>query len=151
MLERLLTRRFFPAFLAAACLVGYFPALNNGYIADDYVILEWAGKFFAHPGFLFTVPPQNFRMTSFVVFEVLKRIFGYQPVAWYVVNAGFHFIACLLFWRVLLRLEDERTAGVATLFFGVFHPPQEAVMWVSAMNETLMAIFIAAVLLLWLK
>jgi hypothetical protein len=151
MLDRLLARRTFVFVLALTCLAAYVPAFNNGFIADDYVNLEWAGKFFAHPGFLFSVPPQNFRMTSFVVFEVLKRIFGYQPVAWYVVNTVFHFIACLLLWRLLLCLENEGTAAVATLFFGVFHPPQEAVMWVSAMNETLMAVFIVAALLLWLK
>src|SRR5215831_1957251 len=151
MLDRLLARRTFVLLLALACVAAYVPAFNNGFIADDYVNLEWAGKFFAHPGFLFTVPPQNFRMTSFVVFEVLKRIFGYQPAAWYVVNTGFHFIACLLLWRVLLRTESQRTAALATLLFGVFQAPQEAVMWVSAMNETLSAVFIMSALLLWMK
>src|SRR5947207_742014 len=125
LLDRLLARKTFPLFLAVACLAAYAPAFNNGFIADDYVNLEWAGKVFDHPGFLFTVPPQNFRMTSFVVFEVLKRIFGYQPAVWYAVNTGFHFIACLLLWRILLRLEDQRTAALATLLFAVFQAPQE--------------------------
>src|SRR5436853_5959033 len=102
MLDRLLRRGTFVPFLALACLAAYAPAFNNGFIADDYVNLEWAGKFFAHPGFLFTVPPQNFRMTSFVVFEALKQIFGYRPAVWYVVNTIFHFIACLLLWRILI-------------------------------------------------
>jgi hypothetical protein len=151
MLDRLLARRTLLFFLALACLAAYLPAFNNGFIADDYVNLEWAGKFFAHPGFLFTVPPQNFRMTSFVVFEALKEVFGYKPVVWYAVNTGFHFIACVLLWRLLLRLEDERVAALGTLLFAVFQAPQEAVMWVSAMNETLSAVFILAALLLWLK
>jgi hypothetical protein len=151
MLERLLTRRIFPALLAAACLAGYSPAINNGYIADDYVILEWAGKFFAHPGFLFTVPPQNFRMTSYIVFEVAKRLLGYNSVALYGVNIAFHFTACFLLWRLLLRFEDEVTAGLATLLFAVFQAPQEAVMWLAAMNETISAIFILATLLFWYR
>jgi hypothetical protein len=151
MLERLLTRRLFPALLAAACLVGYFPALNNGYIADDYVILEWAGKFFAHPGFLFSVPPQNFRMTSYVVFELSKRLLGYNSAALYAINIAFHFAACFLLWRLLLRFEDELTAGLATLLFAVFQAPQEAVMWLAAMNETISAIFILATLILWTR
>src|SRR5689334_16033532 len=142
MLDRLLVRQTFVLVLAFGCLAAYLPAFNNGFIADDYVNLEWAGKFFAHPGFLFTVPPQNFRMTSFVVFEVLKRIFGYQPAIWYAVNTVFHFIACLLLWRVLRRIEAEWTAALATLLFAVFQAPQEAVMWVSAMNETLAGVFI---------
>src|ERR1051326_7968409 len=129
MLGRLLTRRIFPVVLAAACVIGYLPALNNGYIADDYVILEWAGKFFAHPGFLFTVPPQNFRMTSYVVFELAKRWLGYNSAALYGLNIAFHFTACILLWRLLLRFEDEMTAGLATLLFAVFQAPQEAVMW----------------------
>jgi hypothetical protein len=151
MLERLLTRRIFPILLAAACLAGYFPALNNGYIADDYVILEWAGKFFAHPGFLFTVPPQNFRMTSYVVFELAKRFLGYNSAALYAINIAFHFAACFLLWRLLLRFEDEMTAGLATLLFAVFQAPQEAVMWLAAMNETISAIFILATLTLWTR
>jgi hypothetical protein len=151
MLDRLLARKTFVLFLAFGCLAAYVPAFNNGFIADDYVNLEWAGKFFAHPGFLFTVPPQNFRMTSFVVFEVLKRIFGYQPAVWYAVNTGLHFIACLLLCRVLRRIEGEWTAALATFFFAVFQAPQEAVMWVSAMNETLAGVFIVGALLLWMK
>jgi hypothetical protein len=149
MLERRLTRRTFLPLLAVACIAAYLPAFNNGFIADDYVILEWAGKFFAHPGFLFTVSPQNFRMTSYIVFEVLKRVFGYNPVVWYAVNTTFHFIACVLLWRLLLRLENEFVAGLATLLFAVFQQPQEAVMWPAAMNETLAAIFILAALILW--
>lgn len=149
MLERLLTRRTFLPLLAVACTAAYLPAFNNGFIADDYVILEWAGKFFAHPGFLFTVSPQNFRMTSYIVFELLKRVFGYNPVIWYAVNTTFHFIACVLLWRLLLHFENEYVAGVGTLLFAVFQQPQEAVMWLAAMNETLAAIFILAALILW--
>jgi hypothetical protein len=151
MLDRLLARKTFVLFLALGCLSAYVPAFNNGFIADDYVNLEWAGKFFDHPRFLFTVPPQNFRMTSFFVFEVLKRTFGYQPAAWYAVNTGLHFIACLLLWRILRPIEGARTAALATLYFAVFQAPQEAVMWVSAMNETLAGVFIVAALLLWTK
>jgi hypothetical protein len=151
MLERLLTRRIFPAVLAAVCFIGYLPAINNGYIADDYVNMEWAGRFFAHPGFLFTVPPQNFRMTSFVVFELAKRLIGYNPAALYGINIAFHFTACLLLWRLLLRFEDEWIAGLATLLFAVFQAPQEAVMWLSAMNETISAIFILAAIIFWCR
>jgi hypothetical protein len=151
MLERLRIERAFLPLLATACFAAYLPAFNNGFIADDYVILEWAGKFFAHPGFLFTVPPQNFRMTSYVVFEVLKRAFGYQAWIWYLVNTAFHFIACVLLWRLLIRVEDRFTASLATLLFAVFQAPQEAVMWLAAMNETLSAIFILATLILWTR
>src|SRR5579883_386254 len=151
MLERLLARRTFLPLLAAACLAGYLPAFNNGFIADDYVILDWAGRFFAHPGFLLSIPPKNFRMTSYVVFELLKRAFGYQPLIWYAVNTTFHFIACVVLWRLLLRVENEFTAGLATLLFAVFQQPQEAVMWLAAMNETLAAIFILGALLLWTR
>jgi hypothetical protein len=151
MLERLLTRRTFLPLLAVACLAAYLPAFNNGFISDDYVTLDWAGKFFAHPGFLFTVPPQNFRMTSYVVFELLKRAFGYNSIVWYAVNTAFHFINCVLLWRLLIRLEDRLTAGLATLLFAVFQQPQEAVMWLSAMNETLATIFILSALILWTR
>lgn len=151
MQERLRPRRAFLPLLALACLAAYLPAFNNGFIADDYVILDWAGRFFAHPWFLFTIPPQNFRMTSYIVFEVLKRVFGYKPEVWYTVNTAFHFIACVLLWRLLIRIEDRFTASLATLLFAVFQQPQEAVMWLAAMNETLAAMFILGALLLWTR
>jgi hypothetical protein len=40
---------------------------------------------------------------------------------------------------------------MATLLFAVFQAPQEAVMWLAAMNETLSAIFILATLILWIR
>ena len=151
MLDRLLARRTFLPFLALACLAAYLPALQQRLHRGRLREPRLGGQVFCPPGFLFTVPPQNFRMTSFVVFEGLKRFFGYRPEVWYAVNTLFHFIACLLLWQLLRRLEGERTAALATLLFAVFQAPQEAVMWVSAMNETISGIFILATLLLWTK
>ena len=110
MLDRLLARRTFLPFLALACLAAYLPAFNNGFIADDYVNLDWAGRFFAHPGFLFTVPPQNFRMTSFVVFEGLKRVFGYRPEVWYAVNTHLS-LHCLPALMAATSAAGKRTDG----------------------------------------
>ena len=48
------------------CLAAYGPALNNGFISDDFPNLESAARFQADPLYLFEIQPQNFRMTVLV-------------------------------------------------------------------------------------
>jgi hypothetical protein len=148
---RPLTRWTLAPILALACLAAYLPAFNNGFVADDYATLVWGDKFIADPLILFTVPPQNFRMMSHAAFAGLERVFGYNAAGFYAFNLFVHFAVCLLVWRLMLRLTDPPTAGLASLFFSIFSAPQEAVMWLSAMNETLMAFFAVLTLLLWAK
>src|SRR5262249_52461561 len=51
----------------------------------------------------------------------------------------------------LLRilLDDERTARLAALLFAVFQAPQEAIMWLAAVNETTLVFFTLLTLLAW--
>src|SRR5262249_11429184 len=51
----------------------------------------------------------------------------------------------------LLRLliQDRIAVNLALIFFAVFQAPQEAVMWLAAMNETTLAFFTLLTLLLW--
>ena len=60
--------------------VAYLPASNNGFIADDYVILARAEVLKANPFYLFTVPPDNFRLMTHLVFGVVKQFAGYMAV-----------------------------------------------------------------------
>jgi hypothetical protein len=134
-------------FLAA---VAYLPILNNSFIADDYVILKRIEKLKTDPLYLYQVPPENFRSVSYLVFGTLKQIAGYRAWPFYVFNIGLHIVNILLLWRLLrLVIEDKTTAGLAVLLFAVFQAPQEAVMWLAAMNETTLLCFTLLTLLSW--
>src|SRR6185436_18030758 len=96
--------------------------------------------------------PANFRSTSFVAYGVLKEIAGYHAEVFYGFNIVLHFINVILFWKLLVLLtEDEFIAMLAAALFAVFQAPQEAVMWIAAMNETLLGCFVMLTLIFWLK
>ena len=64
--------------LAGLALAAYWPAFDNHFISDDYVILERLNSGGLNPAFLFEIPPENFRLTSYAAFGLLKGIFGYH-------------------------------------------------------------------------
>jgi len=89
--------------IIAAAIVAYAPAINNGFIADDYMILRRIDLLKADPFYLLAVVPENFRLTSYAVFGALRSIFGYDFAAFYAFNILLHIVNCLLcarwFWK----------------------------------------------------
>jgi hypothetical protein len=145
---RRLTHRLVIASLLA--IAAYAPAVNNGFIADDYVILQRIGFMKAEPLYLLHVPPENFRFVSYLVFAFCKMIAGYDARLFYAVNIALH-VANIALLRHLLMLVtgDDFVADTAALLFAVFQAPQEAVMWLAAMNETTLAFFTFVALIMW--
>jgi hypothetical protein len=137
--------------LLMLCWMAYASCLNNGFISDDYVNLrhaETAKSLWA----LFQSPPLNFRMTSFIAYSVLEGVFGGRYEFFYAANILLHFVNCLLLWELLVVIgRDRKEAYLAAVLFAVFQAPQEAVMWIAAMNETLLGLFVLSTILLWLK
>jgi len=128
----------------------YLPALNNGFIADDYVILKRVEILKTEPLYLYQLPPENFRFVSYLIFGVLKSIAGYHASLFYAFNIGLHIANVILLWRLLVIVtRDEWVARSAALLFGIFQAHQEAVMWLAAMNETTLFFFSATTLLAW--
>jgi hypothetical protein len=138
--------------LALLCIGAYAPALNNGFIADDFVILQRIEFLKTDPAYLFKVVPENFRATSYIVFGLFKAIAGYDARWFYPFTILLHTVNCVLFYKLLRSLDDKRYMPLtAAAMFAVFQAPQEAVMWLAAMNEGLQAFFILSSLLLWDK
>lgn len=133
----------------AAAIIAYLPALNNGFIADDYVILYRLDLLKADPFYLHSVVPENFRLTTYLVFASLRAVFGYQAWAFYLFNMALHAVNCLLLCRIVSDVTKNSTVAIwSGVFFAVFQAPQEAVMWLAAMNETLCAFFLFVTFLL---
>jgi hypothetical protein len=140
------------ALVVALAFLTYLPALDNGFIADDWVILSRLPSIQENPLFLQTVPPENFRSTTYAVFGLLKGLFEYEAVFYYGFNIALHaFNSLLLFHLVHVLTRDFAASFLAALFLAVFGPPHEAVMWLAAMNETLQACFLFVAAILWTR
>jgi hypothetical protein len=102
------------------------------------------------PFYLFHVPPENFRFISYIVFAFLKSVAGYDARVFYAFNIALH-IANIALLRHLLVLvtKDSFVADTASVLFAVFQAPQEAIMWLAAMNETTLAFFTLIALTMW--
>jgi hypothetical protein len=136
--------------IAAAAVIAYLPALNNNFIADDWVILHRVDVLTVDPLYLNESVPENFRFTSYMVFALLKSVFGYNATPYYVFNILVHVLNCLLLSAIVRTISgDEAISWLGGLMLAVFQAPQEAVMWLAAMNETLSAFFIFVTILLW--
>src|ERR1041385_1744525 len=134
-------------FLAAAA---FAPALNNGFIADDWVILQRTDLMRLQPLYLFHVPPENFRLVSYLIFAFLKSVEGYDARVFYAFNIALHIANVVLLRHLLiLVIKDDFVADTASILFAIFQAPQEAVMWLAAMNETTLAFFTLIALVMW--
>jgi hypothetical protein len=140
------------ALLAALCLVAYAPALNNGFISDDYLMLELVRVWKEDFSHLFKIAPDVFRITSYALLWVLEGIFGYRPEYFYAFSISVHFVNSVLLWKVLsLVTRSSRVSALAAIIFAVFQNPQEAVMWLAAIGDALAGLCVLGALLSWLK
>jgi hypothetical protein len=131
-------------------VVAYAPAVNNGFIADDYVYLQQIELMKVQPLYLLHLPPANFRLFTYAVFAFLKSLVGYDARFFYAVNIAIHVVNIALFRRLLaFVVHDEFVSHTAAILFAVFQAPQEAIMWVAAMHETTLAFFALITLLMW--
>ena len=98
-------------FLLLACALGvfaYLPSLNNGFIADDYVILYRVEMMKTQPLYLQQAVPENFRFVSYIIFGILKAGVGYQAWVFYVANIALHLLNIVLLSRLLDALIGDR-------------------------------------------
>ena len=114
--------------LAGLGFTAYWPTLNNNFISDDYVILERVNTGGLTFVFLFEIPPENFRLTSYVAFRLLKGIFGYRSEFFYVFTILVHVVNALLLWKLISLITGRAGTGLlAAVLFVTVQNPMEAV------------------------
>jgi hypothetical protein len=144
--ERFLAAIQKPGYLAlfalAFCCLTCCVALNNGFIEDDFVLLDETQSFdrLITDGFQ---APQCFRVTTFLFFWFLQHILGGASEAGYTVSILLHFVNCLLLAKLVAKVSGRRLTGaLAGLLFATIQNPQEAIYWLAAVNELLVGFFI---------
>ena len=124
----------------------YFWVLDNGFMSDDLVMLDQS-RSLIHLSAQLHSAPASFRLTTFAWFAALQKVFGLQPVAFYVLSIALHCLNALLLRHVLIRRGTApQLAALTALLFLVIQNPSEAVGWLSAVNELLVGFFVLGVL-----
>ncbi|MBN8465870.1 tetratricopeptide repeat protein [Corallococcus exiguus] len=147
-----------------AALVVYAPALVNGFVYDDFVLVEenpwltssaWLGEVFTQQLFGF-VPTASasaafYRPLIHVLLLGVHAVAGMSPVAYHLVPVVLHALASLGVWALARRLLQGQSPGaalVAGLLFAVHPVHVEAVAWVSALMDV--SATTAGLAMLWL-
>lgn len=140
------------AILTLLSLLVYWPALDNGFISDDYIFLDRIETWVDNPLYLFQIPPENYRTTTYAAFLILQRLFGYQSEFFYLFTILLHAINAFLLGRLVGVLqENERLGWITALLFVAFQSPQEAILWLGGMHEALQGFGILLTLNLWVR
>jgi len=144
------TRAFAFVSIAALSALVYFPAVDNSFISDDFGIFPFVEALERNPAYIFDATSELFRVTSYVYFWALFKGFGAVPEPYYVSGIALHAIVSILVFMLVRRITGNPLAAwAAGLFFAVYERHQEAVMWISAINETILALNCVLFLLLW--
>ncbi len=101
-----------------------------------------------HPG-----QPGDYYRPVFLLWLLLDHtLFGTRPGGWHATTLLLHLLTTGLVYLLAGRLTKDRiAAGIASLFFGLYPVHIEAVAWISAVCEPLMAAAMLGSLLCYLK
>jgi hypothetical protein len=137
--------------IAVVGVISYLPAVDNSFISDDFVLLATLKNLDARPLSLIEMPSEIFRLMSYVYFWACFRIFGSmdaEPYYW--AGIGLHVLVSWLVCAVVLTISGRWIAAwTAGIFFAGYERHQEAVMWISAANDTILTFNCLVFLLLW--
>lgn len=117
----------------AVTLAAYVPVLRIGFLSDDFVLMDLAGR------------PGQAGWSGFVrpaplwVFGLAASLSRSPDVFLHALNLALHLASGALVWWLSLRIGlSSRAAIVASALFLVFPASVEAVAWCSGLQETLM-------------
>jgi len=135
-------------------LVGYLiygPVLGGFFISDDFVWLEVAGRVLTDPVHLLDRDVGGFvRPGAHMLNALVLAGWGARAPAFHAAALVLHALNMALLAALVWTLSGRRWTGVvAALIFALLPAYQEALVWISALNEPLHALFALACLLGW--
>lgn len=140
--------------LAALAIVAYLPVFTQPLMQDDYPLIEQARLYGPAAGWHNVLADSAFRYRStfFLLTGALDRLFGPSPLPFYMAALALHILCTWLVYALgAWRIVGGRVATIAAGFFAVCEGHQEAIMWYSAVPESLQFLFGVAALLCWIR
>jgi hypothetical protein len=131
-------------------VVTFLPALSNGLIGDDSILLEQRLDS-AHAPALLSLVQQDYwgdlhesgtyRPLSLAMLFVERQAFGFDPRPYRAINLLLHAICSVLVLQLLRRLASARAALAGALLFAVHPIHAEAVMTIYGQADLWCAVF----------
>lgn len=120
---------------------------------DDYPNIVQALDFGPIQGLpvLFSDSIFRLRATSYWALFAMWSAFGDTSTGYHLVSLALHFLSTLLVYRLAQDTGLGAGAFFAALFFASHEGHQEAVIWLSAINELLLFVFGASAVICWRK
>ncbi|HXG41241.1 MAG TPA: glycosyltransferase family 39 protein [Dehalococcoidia bacterium] len=148
--------------LAVAALL-FLPSLGDWFMMHDFIHLRGAAwhsdarylKAVLDPrdgGESLFNTGQLYRPLYYLALLAQERLFGLDPLPYHLVNVGLHVLNVALVWWLARRLLGGRTLATLAALGYALHPlAVEAVVWISAITELLLAACTLGALVLWLE
>ncbi len=139
--------------MIAMVLLAFWPALKNGFIWDDDLLLTDNVLIKLPDGLRylwFSTAPIDYFPLTYSTFWVEWRLWGMNATGYHLTNILLHAANAVLLWRVLLRLKIPAAWLGAALF--AVHPVNVAsVSWIAERKNTLALLFFLLSVWWWLK
>ena len=138
--------------VAAAVLV-YLPALRNGFIWDDPLVLQQLRAIRAW-GDLVVMPPQipryYYRPLIFVSYLIDRALGGETPFWFHLSVIALHALNTLLVFRLAAYVfrQDVIIAAASAVLFAVFPTHVESVAWMAGRSDVIVCTFLLLTVLL---
>lgn len=149
------------AALLAVTLATYASSFGNGFVWDDHRVVESAERAglsslreaLTAPDVLWrSDPAAYYRPLARAAFLLDRRLFGLDPLPYHVENALLHALAAMALFAVGRRLIGATGPALAAAVLFAVHPVgAEAVSFVTARNNLLVAVFVLTSWLLTLR
>jgi tetratricopeptide (TPR) repeat protein len=123
--------------------VAFFPALNAGFVWDDYTYIIRSDLIHAADGLSriwFTREPVDFWPLSNTLFFFEWRLWGENPTAYHIVNLLFHFANSCLILLILRRMKFGY-AWFTALLFSIHPLAVDAAVWIIQTKTTVATFF----------
>src|SRR5262249_51506721 len=141
--------------VVAAVLV-YLPALRNGFVRDDPLVLQQLRAIRAW-GDLVVLPPEvpryYYRPLIFVSYLIDRGLGGETPFWFHLSVIAFHALNCLLVFRLAAHLfpHDLAVAATSAVLFAVFPTHVESVAWMAGRSDVIVCTLLLLTVLLALR
>jgi tetratricopeptide (TPR) repeat protein len=126
--------------LVALTVVTYSPVWNAQFITDDDINVTVNPTLHSVAGLrdMWLVPTsaQQYYPVTYTTFWIERRLWGFDPRGYHVVNVLIHATSAILLWRVLLRLGVPG-AWLAAAIFAVHPVGVESVAWITERRNVL--------------